>query len=550
MRAARHMSFSGGKVSFQDLKIGTRLAAGFGSVFLLLFILVGLTFVRLNALHDITTANAGAWTRADAAYTLEVATQETGSYVKQLFLSSDQASVDAIHQAIKGEAALTVAALAVLDAQVIDTEGKDLIKKMRAVRVAWVAARTQVDKLLAAGQRDEATRFMLDQGIPAMLTFLQSQKDLVTHERQLMEAGNAQAAQSTASARMFISSLAALIILVGVAFAYVVTRSITRPLAKAVEVARTVAAGDLSSTIVVSSKDETGDLMRSLKEMNDTLRQTVGGVQSAAGSITSAAAEIAAGNNDLSRRTEEQAASLEETASSMEELTATVKQNADNAKQASQLATDASAKAASGGEVVAEVVSTMHDISAGSKKMVDIIGIIEGIAFQTNILALNAAVEAARAGEQGRGFAVVASEVRVLAQRSGSAAKEIKELIDASAGKVQHGSERADSAGQAMREIVGAINRVTSVMGEISAASSEQSSGIEQVGHAVTQMDHVTQQNAALVEQAAAAASSLQDQAQQLELTVSAFRIDANAPAHASGTTPKRSVAVLAPRFS
>jgi methyl-accepting chemotaxis protein len=513
-------------VSFQNLKIGTRLAAGFGSVFVLLFILVGLALLRFGTVHEISTANANAWARADAAYTLEVATEETGSYVKQLFLSSDPASVDAIHKAIQGEATLTVAALATLDAQVVDSAGKDLIAKMRAVRAPWVAARTQVDKLLAAGQRDEATRVMLEQGIPAMLAFLQSQKDLVAHERQMMEAGNAQASASTSSARVFISSLAVLIILVGIAFAYLVTRSITRPIAQAVEVARTVAAGDLTSTIVVSSKDQMGDLMRSLKEMNDTLRQTVTGVQSVAGTITSAAVQIAAGNIDLSQRTEEQAASLEETASSMEQLTATVKQNADNAKQASRLAMDASAEAAKGGEVVTDVVSTMHAISTGSKKMADIIGIIEGIAFQTNILALNAAVEAARAGEQGRGFAVVASEVRSLAQRSGSAAKEIKDLIDASASQVEHGSTQADRAGHAMTQIVGAINRVTGVMGEISAASDEQSAGIEQVGHAVAQMDHVTQQNAALVEEAAAAATSLQDQAQQLQQVVSAFRVD------------------------
>ncbi|WP_326489760.1 methyl-accepting chemotaxis protein [Paraburkholderia sp. ZP32-5] len=522
-------------MAFQDLKIGTRLAVGFGSVFVLLLVLVGLALLRFGSVHAITAANTDAWDGADAAYTLEVATQETASYVKQLFLSSDQERVDAIHKAIQGEAELTVAALATMDSKVLDSEGKDLIAKMRALRAPWVAARTQVDKLLAAGQRDEATRVMLEQGIPAMQTFLQSQKDLVTHERKMMEAGNAAASASTNSARLFISTLAALIIVVGIGFALMVTRSITQPIAQAVEVARTVASGNLTSTIVVSSKDQMGDLMRSLKEMNDTLRQTVAGVQSAAGAITSATVEIAAGNTDLSQRTEQQAASLEETASSMEELTATVKQNADNAKQASQLAMDASTEAARGGEVVRDVVATMHAISDGSKKMADIIGIIEGIAFQTNILALNAAVEAARAGEQGRGFAVVASEVRSLAQRSGSAAKEIKDLIDASGSKVDYGSEQADRAGHAMTQIVEAINRVTSVMGEISAASDEQSSGIEQVGHAVEQMDQVTQQNAALVEQAAAAATSLQDQAHQLQQVVSVFRVDA--AAHSTAAT-------------
>jgi methyl-accepting chemotaxis protein len=292
-----------------------------------------------------------------------------------------------------------------------------------------------------------------------------------------------------------------------------------------VDVAQRVAAGDLTSSIESTSRDETGMLLGALRDMNDSLRKIVTEVRTGTEGIASASKEIAAGNADLSSRTEEQASSLEETASAMEELASTVRQNADNAKQANQLAAAASQVAVKGGTVVGDVVQTMSSINESSRKIADIISVIDGIAFQTNILALNAAVEAARAGEQGRGFAVVATEVRTLAQRSAAAAKEIKQLISDSVAKVEDGTRLVDQAGATMEEIVASVKQVTEIIGEITSASQEQSSGIEQVNQAVMQMDQVTQQNAALVEEAAAGAESMREQAQQLGDVVAVFTI-------------------------
>jgi len=310
----------------------------------------------------------------------------------------------------------------------------------------------------------------------------------------------------------------------------VLGRTVVRPLERAIQVFERMASGDLATRMegqtAAGRRDETARLMHAVSSMQTSLQQIIGQVRTGSDSIASATKQIAAGNADLSQRTEQQASSLEETASSMEELTSIVKQNADNARQASTLAVNASDIAVKGGEVVGRVVDTMAGINESSRKIADIIGVIEGIAFQTNILALNAAVEAARAGEQGRGFAVVAGEVRSLAQRSATAAKEIKELIGDSVGRVQNGTTLVAEAGTVIDEVVVAVRRVTDIMGEISAASEEQSSGIEQVNQAVTQMDQVTQQNAALVEQAAAAAESLEEQAEALRSAVSVFRVE------------------------
>ncbi len=307
------------------------------------------------------------------------------------------------------------------------------------------------------------------------------------------------------------------------------SRQITRPIGEAVDLAERVAHGHLNNRIDVEGSDETANLLQSLKDMQTKLSTLVANVRQGSEGVATASSEIAQGNHDLSSRTEQQASALEETAASMEELGATVKQNADSARQANQLAQSASTVAIKGGEVVGQVVETMKGINESSRKISDIISVIDGIAFQTNILALNAAVEAARAGEQGRGFAVVASEVRSLAGRSADAAKEIKQLINASVERVEHGTTLVDQAGVTMTEVVSSIRRVTDIMGEISAASSEQANGVSQVGEAVTHMDQATQQNAALVEEMAAAASSLKSQAQELVQLVSTFQIDEDA---------------------
>ncbi|MBA5608302.1 nitrate- and nitrite sensing domain-containing protein [Duganella sp. FT3S] len=351
---------------------------------------------------------------------------------------------------------------------------------------------------------------------------------------------------------IMMGSMLGLLALAG-AVAWLISRSVTVPLQNAVTVAQSVARGDLVSEFDVGAPNEVGQMLRALKHMNDSLRTIVRDVRASIDNIGAATRDIASGNADVSARLEAQASSLEETASSMEQLTSTVRQNTDHARQANALVVNASTVATRGGEVVSQVVQTMGEINASSHRIVDIIATIDGIAFQTNILALNAAVEAARAGEQGRGFAVVASEVRNLAQRSGAAAREIKELIGQSVEKVDAGNRLADRAGQAMGEIVGSVERITAIMGEIATASAEQGSGIEQVNQAVTQMDDMTQQNAALVEQTAAASASLQEQAESLIASMSVFRLDdggpsasagAAAPARATATTARAVVAV------
>ena len=347
--------------------------------------------------------------------------------------------------------------------------------------------------------------------------------ELIEGAAKQAESSSGEAA-NTAQSAILLGLIVSALILLGISVAF--SRAITRPLDAAVKLAHGVAEGDLTQRIEVHGSDEIGQLMQALKHMNDSLVSIVSQVRTGTDTIATASSQIASGNLDLSSRTEEQASSLEETASSMEELTSTVKQNAENARQANQLVVSTADVAVKGGQVVGQVVDTMASIKDSSRKIADIIGVIDGIAFQTNILALNAAVEAARAGEQGRGFAVVASEVRNLAQRSAGAAKEIKTLIEDSVGKVDAGSELVDEAGKTMGEIVSSVKRVTDIMSEIAAASQEQSAGIEQVNQAITQMDDVTQQNAALVEEAAAAAESLQDQAGKLAEVVSVFKLD------------------------
>jgi methyl-accepting chemotaxis protein len=352
---------------------------------------------------------------------------------------------------------------------------------------------------------------------------------LIDQAGDLIAKTSSQVATRAATAAQRATTISLVVMLVvcalGIAGAVAFSRSVVNPLDNAVRVSQAVASGDLTMAKPIEGKDEIALLLNALHTMQTSLSRVVSNVRNNAHSVASASTEIAQGNNDLSARTEQQASALEETSASMEELNSTVQANADNARQANQLAVSASSVAVQGGDVVAEVVATMKGINDSSKKIADIIGVIDGIAFQTNILALNAAVEAARAGDQGRGFAVVASEVRGLAQRSAEAAKEIKGLIHASVERVEQGTMLVDKAGATMTEVVASIRRVTDIVGEISAASTEQSLGVAQVGEAITQMDQATQQNAALVEQSAAAADSLNVQAQQLVDAVAVFRL-------------------------
>jgi methyl-accepting chemotaxis protein len=389
---------------------------------------------------------------------------------------------------------------------------------------------------LGAGDRDKAEQLLQAKIDPAMAKAMKLMDGLIKLQ---LDIGKDEYTQSQQRYDRFqAGAIGAVVVglLLAAGMGHWLVRAITVPLQRAVQIAEAVAAGDLTQHIVVESRDEMGQLTGALKRMNDSLVTIVGGVREGTETIALASAEIAGGNADLSRRTEGQAAALEETASSMEQLTSTVQQNADNARSANGLALAASAVATRGGQTVLQVVEKMGAISHASGRIADIIGVIDGIAFQTNILALNAAVEAARAGEQGRGFAVVAAEVRNLAHRSAAAAKEIKGLIDDSVAQVGAGSQLANQAGATMKEVVDSVRRVTDIMAEIMAATAEQSAGIGQVNDAVVEMDSTTQQNAALVEQASAAATAMQDQAGHLAAAVAVFKLE---PAAAGAARPR-----------
>jgi methyl-accepting chemotaxis protein len=539
----------------RNIKIGIRLGIGFALILAMTALIAAAGIWRLDTVADATRAMMAAPLAKERMitdwYGLNFASiRRTAAIVK----SSDPS----LGAYFKDDSAASVKRAAALLKQIeplVAPAGpeQDLFKKILAQRKAYSAGRDGAVKAKADGNTDEAARILDQQFTPAAQQYQALLQELVDMQRTSIDATARAVDADAAFGARLIWLLTGCAIALGALCSWLLTAGITRPIRAAVVLAETVASGDLTHRIESATGDETGALLRALRHMNDSLVGIVSQVRAGTDLIATASQEISAGNLDLSARTEQQAGALEETAASMEELTTTVRNNADNARQANQLALAASDVATRGGTVVGEVVVTMGAINASARKIVDIIGVIDGIAFQTNILALNAAVEAARAGEQGRGFAVVASEVRTLAQRSAAAAKEIKELIGDSVQKVDAGSRLVDQAGATMDEVVASIGRVTGIMAEIATASQEQTGGIEQVNQAIGQMDQVTQQNAALVEESAAAAASMQDQAGKLAEVVGVFRLGrenaapARAPRPASATrSPARAAPALA----
>ncbi|KWT76425.1 MULTISPECIES: methyl-accepting chemotaxis protein [unclassified Variovorax] len=512
--------------SLSNLRIGTRLAIGFGLVLLLTVAASAFALISANKNAEATRQMmqgplAKERLISDWYVLTYSAIARTAMIAKTTDATLPVTFADVISDSVKKGAET----MAKVEALLVTEQEKTTFKSIVELRSKYQLAKDAVQKAKASGDAAETERVFKEVFQPAAKAYESQVLGLLSMERKAIDDMSRAIDAANASSFNMRIAMTALTLLVGGLCAFLIARSITRPLGQAVKVAETVASGDLGTRIEVQSRDETGQLMHALKNMNESLARVVGQVRAGTDTIATASGQIAAGNHDLSARTEEQASSLEETAASMEELTSTVKQNADNARQANQLALSASEVALKGGSVVSQVVGTMGSINASSRKIVDIIGVIDGIAFQTNILALNAAVEAARAGEQGRGFAVVASEVRNLAQRSAAAAKEIKALIDDSVDKVEEGSRQVAEAGRTMEEIVDSVKRVTDIMGEITSASQEQTQGIEQVNQAISQMDQVTQQNAALVEEASAAAQSMQEQAASLVDAVRVFKL-------------------------
>ena len=529
-------------MKINNMRIGTRLALGFALVLFLATASSVIGLIRLNKVAGETRE------MMQEPLTKERLTEEwyriTYAGLRRtlaIVKSSDDSLTDFFAKDTENSAKRNNEIQQYIEAHVDTPEEKDLLAKVVAARKAYIARRDEIAAAKKDGHTDEVAKLFSD-FMPLADAYMDSELNFLEHQKEIVNAMSKRVDGIAESSKTLVVSLIALFVALGSWLAWRLTHSITVPLDRAVAVAKRVAAGDLTAEVHVTSMDELGDLLTALKHMNDNLGHMVSQVRESTESMNLSSREIATGNMDLSQRTESQASNLEETAAAIEQLTGTVRNNADNAREANRMVGDAATEARRGGAVVEKVIDTMISIKASSAKMSDIIGVIDGIAFQTNILALNAAVEAARAGEQGRGFAVVASEVRNLAQRSATAAREIKGLIVDSAEKVDAGSRLVDEAGQTMRDIVASVSRVIGIMESIVTASHEQSTGIEQVNRAVGEIDQMTQQNAALVEQAAAAAQSMQDQAQALSSAVSVFDLSGK---HALPAPP---VALLLPQ--
>ena len=507
--------------------IGTRMSLAFC---LVVFLLAAVAAVGVSAMGHMNDAMRQAVEQRllrvidlnhvkERALTIGITARDAAMTEDAALVTQNAAKIDKL----RGEVSATLEDLG----KVLEASGRPELKAMfeqlTQARAAYNGQLDLVMRQLAGGEYDGARAGLGVTMSAAQAAYFSKLDEVAESGRKLAVAAVKEASSEYEFTRNLLIGMSAAAAIIAALLGIGLTRSVTRPANQALDAAEALAQGQLGHAIHVRSQDEMGRMLGALERAFGQLGVLVRGIQQASGSIDTAAREIASGNTDLSQRTEEQAASLEQTAASMEQLTSTVRQNAENARQANQLAVSASDVAIEGGRVVRSVVDTMEGISKSSARVAEIIGVIEGIAFQTNILALNAAVEAARAGEQGRGFSVVAAEVRSLAQRSSSAAKEIGELINGSVRQVQDGARQVEVAGKTMDDIVGAVRRVTDIMGEISAASAEQTAGIEQVSLAITQMETVTQQNAALVEEASAAAESLMQQAGGLVAEVSRF---------------------------
>jgi methyl-accepting chemotaxis protein len=532
-------------MNFSNLKVGTRLAIGYG---LLLLFLVAVAAIGINAInrsneamHHILDVNT---VKIVAAETMSKDVDLVARVIRSIALLNDEEQKNVQMKKIVAARENYDATLAQIEQMPLSEEDRALLARAKNEAVDGRKANNEF-VAMSKTDHDGAVTFLMNTSIPLVAKWQDTLDEFIEVQKKSNAADEQAAFSANRSATTSVLIFSSLALLFGVAIGWFVNRSIRKQLggepAEAALVALRVAEGDLTLHVAITEGDTTS-MMYAVKKMRDSLVLIVNDVRSGTETIATASGQIASGNLDLSSRTEQQAASLEETASSMEELTSTVKQNADNSRQANQLALSASEVAERGGMVVSQVVDTMNEINHSAKKIVDIIGVIDGIAFQTNILALNAAVEAARAGEQGRGFAVVASEVRNLAQRSAAAAKEIKGLIGNSVEKVDAGSKLVNEAGATMDEVVSSVKRVSDIISEITAASQEQTAGIEQINQAITQMDEVTQQNAALVEEAAAAAGSLREQAEHLVEVVGVFKTDDrrhSTSARTTATTPK-----------
>jgi len=510
-------------MNIKNFKIGTRMGLGFGLIFVMIAIMAAISLSSMSKIQDnfdyelkVNSVKIAALSDLRQAVMLAIVAG------RNMALSHADPATDAREAAKLAAARADYVQLFDKLNAIATPEEKALLDQVASARQVAVDEQKKVNALNNPEQEAAAT---INQVQPLQVKTMDKIEELSAFIKKNAAASHAEGAKTLASARLLTVLMSALSVVFGSLVAWWVTRNIVVPLAAAVKLARNVAQGDLSSDIVVESTDETGQLMAALKDMNASLVRIVGEVRSGSESISLATSQIAAGNLDLSQRTEEQASSLQQTTVALGELTSTVRQSFEGGHHANKVAANAAEVAVRGGTVVMQMVQTMEAINASSRKIADIISVIDGIAFQTNILALNAAVEAARAGEQGRGFAVVATEVRSLAGRSAEAAREIKKLIEASVGNVTEGCKLVEQAGSTMDELVVSVRRVSDIMGELSAASQDQSTGIEQINDAMNQMDQVTQGNAALVEEAAAAAHSLEQQAQVLVRSVDVFQL-------------------------